>query len=165
MSENQINSKEKSNNDLSKEFKNHDLSDSAISNVASEFLKEFRKSRRWTIFFRFFLRFYKSDDLYFSSLNSEFSAKLLDHFKIVYDQDDEGAIYIRGEEVYHKSTAIFQALSDCRWPISMAKFFLILPRGFRDWAYRSFAKQRLRLSKRFNLKCELPKNTDFKRFL
>ena len=54
MSENQINSKEKSNNDLSKEFKNHDLSDSAISNVASEFLKEFRKSRRWTIFFRFF---------------------------------------------------------------------------------------------------------------
>mgnify|MGYP001159799079 FL=1 len=118
-----------------------------------------------TLGVRFFLRFYKSDDLYFSSLNSEFSAKLLDHFKIVYDQDDEGAIYIRGEEVYHKSTAIFQALSDCRWPISMAKFFLILPRGFRDWAYRSFAKQRLRLSKRFNLKCELPKNTDFKRFL
>lgn len=114
---------------------------------------------------RFLLRFSKSNELYFSSLNSEFSKNLFKDLTIVYDQENEGAVYIRGEAVYHKSTAMLQALSDCRWPISMAKFFLILPQGLRNWFYRGFAKRRLKLSKQFNLKCELPKNTDSKRFL
>ena len=114
---------------------------------------------------RFLLYFSKSNELYFSSLNSEFSENLLKDLAIVYDQEDEGAVYIRGEAVYHKSTAMLQALSDCRWPISMAKIFLILPQGLRDWFYREFAKRRLKLSKQCNLKCELPKNTDFNRFL
>ena len=114
---------------------------------------------------RFLLYFSKSNELYFSSLNSEFSEKLLKDLAIGYDQEDEGAVYIRGEAVYHKSTAMLQALSDCRWPISMAKIFLILPQGLRDWFYREFAKRRLKLSKQCNLKCELPKNTDFNRFL
>ena len=114
---------------------------------------------------RFLLHFSKSNELYFSSLNSEFSENLLKDLAIVYDQENEGAVYIRGEAVYHKSTAMLQALSDCRWPISMAKIFLILPQGLRDWFYRGFAKRRLKLSKQCNLKCELPKNTDSKRFL
>ena len=114
---------------------------------------------------RFLLHFSKSNELYFSSLNSEFSKNLFKDLAIVYDQEDEGAVYIRGEAVYHKSTAMLQALSDCRWPISMAKIFLILPQGLRDWFYREFAKRRLKLSKQCNLKCESPKNTDFNRFL
>ena len=114
---------------------------------------------------RFLLCFSKSNELYFSSLNSEFSKNLFKDLAIVYDQEDEGAVFIRGEAVYHKSTAMLQALSDCRWPISMAKIFLILPQGLRDWFYREFAKRRLKLSKQCNLKCELPKNTDFNRFL
>ena len=114
---------------------------------------------------RFLLRFSKSNELYFSSLNSEFSKNLFKDLAIIYDQENEGAVYIQGEAVYHKSTAMLQALSDCRWPISMAKIFLILPQGLRDWFYREFAKRRLKLSKQFNLKCELPKNTDSKRFL
>ena len=114
---------------------------------------------------RFLLYFSKSNELYFSSLNSEFSENLLKDLAIVYDQENEGAVYIRGEAVYHKSTAMLQALSDCRWPISMAKIFLILPQGLRNWFYRGFAKRRLKLSKQCNLKCELPKNTDFNRFL
>ena len=118
-----------------------------------------------TMAVRFFLRFSKSDDFCFSSLDSEFTSKLLDHLAVVYDQDDEGAIYVRGGTVYHKSTAIFQALSDCRWPISMTKIFLWIPLGFRDLLYRGFAKQRLKLSKQLNLKCKLPKDADLKRFL
>ena len=114
---------------------------------------------------RFLLYVSKSNELYFSSLNSEFSKNLFKDLAIVYDQENEGAVYIRGEAVYHKSTAMLQALSDCRWPISMAKIFLILPQGLRDWFYREFAKRRLKLSKQCNLKCELPKNTDFNRFL
>ena len=114
---------------------------------------------------RFLLYFSKSNELYFSSLNSEFSKNLFKDLAIVYDQVNEGAVYIRGEAVYHKSTAMLQVLSDCRWPISMAKIFLILPQGLRDWFYREFAKRRLKLSKQCNLKCELPKNTDFNRFL
>ena len=98
-------------------------------------------------------------------MNSEFSKNLFKDLAIVYDQENEGAVYIRGEAVYHKSTAMLQVLSDCRWPISMAKIFLILPQGLRDWFYREFAKRRLKLSKQCNLKCELPKNTDFNRFL
>ena len=114
---------------------------------------------------RFLLRFSKSNEFYFSSLNSEFSKNLFKDLAIVYDQENEGAVYIRGEAVYHKSTAMIQALSDCRWPISMAKIFLVLPQGLRNWFYGGFAKRRLKLSKQFNLKCELPKNTDSKRFL
>ena len=114
---------------------------------------------------RFLLNFSKSNEFYFSSLNSEFSENILKGLAIGYDQQDEGAVYIRGEVVYHKSTAMLQALSDCRWPISMAKFFLILPQGLRDWFYREFAKRRLKLSKQFNLKCKLPENTDYNRFL
>lgn len=114
---------------------------------------------------RFFLRFSKSDDFYFSSLHSEFADKLLDQLSVVYDHNDEGAIYVRGQAVYHKSTAILQALSDCRWPISLAKIALIVPQGLRDWAYRGFAQRRLKFSKKLNLKCDLPKNTDYKRFL
>lgn len=114
---------------------------------------------------RFLLNFSKSNEFYFSSLNSEFSENILKDLAIGYDQQDEGAVYIRGEVVYHKSTAMLQALSDCRWPISMAKFFLILPQGLRDWFYREFAKRRLKLSKQFNLKCKLPENTDYNRFL
>ena len=114
---------------------------------------------------RFLLNFSKSNEFYFSSLNSEFSENILKDLAIGYNQQDEGAVYIRGEVVYHKSTAMLQALSDCRWPISMAKFFLILPQGLRDWFYREFAKRRLKLSKQFNLKCKLPENIDYNRFL
>ena len=114
---------------------------------------------------RFLLHFSKSDELYFSSLNSEFSENLLKDLAINYYQENEGAVYIRGESVYQKSTAMLQALSDCRWPISMAKIFLILPQGLRNWFYSGFAKRRLKFSKQFNLKCELPKYTDSKRFL
>ena len=117
----------------------------------------------WSV--RFFLRFSKSDDFYFSSLDSEFTDKLLDHLVVVYDQDDEGAIYVRGGEVYHKSTAILEAMSDCCWPVSTAKIFLKLPEGLRDWFYRGFARYRLKLSKLFNLKCGLPNDTDSKRVL
>ena len=117
----------------------------------------------WSV--RFFLRFSKSDDFYFSSLYSEFTDKLLDHLVVVYDQDEEGAIYVRDEEVYHRSTAILQAMSDCLWPFSMAKIFLKLPERFRDWLYRGFAKNRLKVSKILNLKCGLPSKADSKRLL
>ena len=90
----------------------------------------------------FLLHFSKSNELYFSSLNSEFS-KITKGSSYCYDQEDEGAVYIRGEAVYHKSTAILQALSECRWPFSMAKIFLLLPQGLRNWFYKGFAKRRL----------------------
>ena len=77
-------------------------------------------------------------------LIQKFASKLLNDLKVVYNQEDEGAIYVRGEAVYHKSTAILQALSDCCWPISMAKIFLYLPQGLRNSFYRAFAKRRLK---------------------
>lgn len=117
----------------------------------------------WSV--RFFLRFSKTDNFYISSLDSEFTDKLLDHLVVVYDQDDEGAIYVRGEEVYHKSTAILEAMSDCCRPVSWARIFLKVPQGLRDWAYRVFAKYRLSISKRLNLKCELPNTVDAQRIL
>lgn len=112
----------------------------------------------WSV--RFFMRASKSKDFCFSSVYSEFSQKRLNELVEIYDREDEGAIYIRGDKAYRKSTAILQALADCHPPFSWASWLLILPENFRNYFYSAFARRRLRICKVLNLKCSFPPKMD-----
>lgn len=112
----------------------------------------------WAV--RFFMRTSKSKNFCFSSVYSEFSEKLLDELVVVYDRDDEGAIYIRGDKAYRKSTAILQALADCHAPFSWVSQLLVIPEKLRDFLYTVFAQRRMRICKALNLKCKFPPEID-----
>ena len=112
----------------------------------------------WAV--RFFIRTSKSKDLCFSSVYSDFSKKLLDELVEIYDPEDEGAIYVRGDKAYRKSTAILQALADCNAPFSWVSRLLVIPENFRNFLYSAFAKRRMRICKALRLKCKFPSGID-----
>lgn len=112
----------------------------------------------WAV--RFFMRASKSKDFCFSSVDSDFSEKLLDELVEIYDPEDEGAIYVRGDKAYRKSTAILQALADCNVPFSWVSWLLFLPENFRNVLYTGFAKRRLRICKALRLKCRFSPEVD-----
>jgi predicted DCC family thiol-disulfide oxidoreductase YuxK len=114
---------------------------------------------------QFFMKFSKSKSFLFSSLDSSFTQDLLLKHSISYDQALESAIYIREGVVHQKSSAVLWALSDCIFPFNLAKVFLILPKGARDFFYGLVAKRRHSISKGLNIKCELPSSLDRSRII
>ncbi len=113
---------------------------------------------------RFFMRFSKTEDFMFSTIDSEFTQNELSIRGIPLSEASEGAIYIRGEHLYQKSSAVLEALSDCVLPFSLFSIGLIIPKKLRDGLYRCIARRRLWISKKLKLSCNLPKHTDQNRF-
>ena len=111
------------------------------------------------------LKISKPSSFYISSLHSAFADQLLDNFVETNFSKDEGAVYIRGDQIYYKSTAVLKVLADCKAPYAWAKCFLVIPEILRDLVYRIFAKNRSRLSKKLKLPCSLPKNLDSSRLI
>lgn len=114
---------------------------------------------------RFFMKFSKSKQFQFSRLDSVFSQKVLSQHSISYDQAKESAIYLRGSRVHQKSSAVLWALSDCVFPFSCAKVFLIIPKVIRDFGYRLVAQRRYAISKGLNISCELPNTIEHSRII
>tara|TARA_B100001778_G_C18569573_1_gene621879 strand:- start:1026 stop:1397 length:372 start_codon:yes stop_codon:yes gene_type:complete len=114
---------------------------------------------------RFFMRFSKTEGFLFSTIDSEFTKDQLSQRGIALSEASEGAIYIRGDQLYQNSSAVLQALSDCIMPFSFIKIGLIIPERLRDKLYRIVAKRRLWISKKLNLTCNLPDWADQKRIV
>ena len=111
------------------------------------------------------LRISKPNSFYVSSLHSAFAEKLLDNFVEFNFSKDEGSVYISGNRIYYKSTAVLKVLADCEAPYAWAKYFLLIPVILRDFVYQIIAKNRSRISKKLNLPCSLPKNLDLSRLI
>ena len=114
---------------------------------------------------RFFMKFSKSKQFKFSRLDSSFSREVLSQHQIDYDQAMESAIYIRGDRVHQKSSAVLWALSDCVFPLSCAKVFLLVPKELRDFFYRLVAQRRHAISKGLNIPCKLPDSIERSRMI
>ena len=114
---------------------------------------------------RFFMRFSKTDDFLFSTIDSEFTKEQLSQRGIALSEATEGAIYIRGDQLYQNSSAVLEALSDCIMPFSFFRIGLIIPKRLRDKLYRRVAQRRLWISKKLNLACTLPDWADQKRIV
>jgi predicted DCC family thiol-disulfide oxidoreductase YuxK len=64
-------------------------------------------------------------------------------------------LYLRGQELFTMSDAVLQIFCDLGAPWSAAKIFYLIPRVFRDFAYRFVAKHRFSLIPR-RTQCRLP---------
>nr|WP_299170277.1 DCC1-like thiol-disulfide oxidoreductase family protein [uncultured Allomuricauda sp.] len=105
------------------------------------------------------------NDLHFARLQSDFARSLLDKNKVK-KIDLSTAYYYDGSEVYKESEAILKALSICKNPYrALSKVVQIVPLGFRNRAYRSFAKYRHTVSSRLKQNCRILATDERQRFI
>ena len=92
----------------------------------------------------FILRHERDSDLRFASLQSPLGQELMTE-----SGRDPGRldsiIVVRGDRFLDESDAVLEIAGHLRMPWRLARAGAVLPRGFRDWAYRRIARSRYRL--------------------
>ena len=114
-------------------------------------------------FVDFIIRYDKRDKFKFDSLQSPNSIILLKETQIDPKKLDTVVLYSQGI-FYTRSSAALLILLELGLPFSLTIILWIVPRFFRDWAYRVVAKKRyIWFGKRDT--CRLPTKADRKKFL
>lgn len=109
---------------------------------------------------QFILKFEKSSDLKFASLNSDFSKNVLLKFKLEKGYD-ESILFVKKEKIFTKSTAVLRLIPFLKWYFYPLLIGWILPRFIRDLIYDLVAANR----KRFSIHCILLDEKNKNRFL
>jgi len=78
----------------------------------------------------------------YAPLQSEAAQNLLAYHTIPEDLDS--VLYLRGEDVYSRSSAVLYILKDLGGLYAVGVIFFIIPRFLRDAIYRFIAKNRYR---------------------
>ena len=114
-------------------------------------------------FVDFIIRYDKRDKFKFDSLQSPNSIILLKETQIDPKKLDTVVLYSQ-DVFYTRSSAALLILLELGLPFSLTIILWIVPRFFRDWAYRVVAKKRyIWFGKRDT--CRLPTKADRKKFL
>ena len=92
---------------------------------------------------RFILKHDNKNKFLFASLQSDAAHKLLLHFNYN-NAKMMSIVLIDDNKVYDKSTAILKIGEKLGSPWRLFYFFIILPKGFRDFVYNIIAKNRYR---------------------
>jgi predicted DCC family thiol-disulfide oxidoreductase YuxK len=79
---------------------------------------------------------------YFTPLQGDFARRQIEKYRI--KSDGDFLVLIEGENAYTASTAALRIACGLPYPWRLAGFFLILPRGLRDWVYGQVALRRYR---------------------
>ncbi|MGB3796215.1 MAG: thiol-disulfide oxidoreductase DCC family protein [Alteraurantiacibacter sp.] len=93
---------------------------------------------------RFVLRYDKRERFRLAAMQGETGAALLRQFGI--DPDDpESFIIVQGDRALRDSDAVLALWSELGWPWKILAAATVIPRGWRDGAYRIIARNRYRL--------------------
>ncbi len=104
----------------------------------------------------------KNDELFFSSLQSEFARKELAKFNYNFSSPDT-LVLVRDGKVYYRSTAAIDLCKYLKAPYSWGIALKIFPRFLRDWVYGIVARNRKKWWKKEY--CFLPPPEMKKRFI
>lgn len=109
------------------------------------------------------IRWDKEESLKFASLQSKFGQRLLSDLKL--DQENFTSImYLRGNQVFTRSTAVIFILTDLGGIGNLMRIFYIIPKSLRDKIYLWVAKNRYRWFGKKD-QCMIPTPELKKRFL
>jgi len=111
----------------------------------------------------FFMRVDKKQELYFSSLQSDFGQKILKKNNFSTNEFDS-FLLLENDKLYQKSTAALKTLSSLTGIWKLTKVFFLIPKPIRDFIYSLIANNRYRL---FGKKdsCRLPTAEEKRRFI
>jgi predicted DCC family thiol-disulfide oxidoreductase YuxK len=101
-----------------------------------------------------------NNNIYFSSLQSDFAQKELKKYKINVRLDT--LYYLTKNKVYNKSSASILLAKKIKFPYQLLIVFYIIPKFIRDIVYDQIAKRRQKIGKPY---CVVPKEEDKKWFL
>ena len=106
----------------------------------------------------------RDEDLYFSSLQSDFAGEFLRKKGI--DHLDLNTIYFHQEgQLYQKSSAVLRIMLHFNTLYrALARISLVIPGGFRDSIYMFIAKRRYRIAGQRET-CRIPTPTERARFI
>ena len=101
----------------------------------------------------FVLKYEKNQEIHFAAIQSEFTDRFFN--KNNWDKPDLSTVYFYYHgKLYAKSTAALKIGRFLRFPRSLMRCFLIVPKFIRDGVYNFIAKRRKRISNGF---CVMPK--------
>lgn len=110
---------------------------------------------------QFVLKHEKTSDIYFSSLQSEFSLSFFNNNQ--YAEPDLSTFYFYSDgKLYSKSTAAIKVARFLKFPYSLFIVFIIVPRFIRDRGYDFVAERRKKIMTSF---CVIPNLENEMRFL
>ena len=105
-------------------------------------------------FVKFILNKSNKDSFFITSNKSDFAQKLLNDHSIKSTAID-GAIYFKEERFFFRTSAVLSVLADCRAPYSWLNIFILIPTFIRDYLYKIFSNNRMKISKHLNLSCSV----------
>ena len=104
--------------------------------------------------------------LYFAPLQGTLAAELLPRYDLPEDLDS--LIYLRThdalQEVFVHSDAVVEIVMSLPVPWRWIQCVKWIPKGFRDWGYKQFAKRRLKIFGTVDA-CTIPTESQAKRLL
>lgn len=110
---------------------------------------------------QFVLKHERSNNIYFSALQSEFSKSFFSNKH--YAEPDLSTFYFYSNgNLYSKSTAAINVVRFLKFPYSLLSVFIIVPRFIRDRGYDFIAKRRIKIMNAF---CVIPNPENKIRFL
>ncbi len=110
---------------------------------------------------QFILRFEKDKSIQFAALQSSFAERYFEE-NLLPKPDLSTFYFSDGDELFEKSDAALRVAKNLKFPVSLVRFFWIIPQFIRDKVYDFIAKRRQRLSNGF---CVIPEKEDRKRFI
>jgi predicted DCC family thiol-disulfide oxidoreductase YuxK len=112
---------------------------------------------------QFILKHEKNQNLKFAAIQSEAGEKVLTHFKIN-PNETNSVILISDDHVYTASDAVLKLTHHLKFPYSLGKILVLVPKAFRDFFYKKVAQNRYNwFGKRES--CMIPTPQLRKRFL
>ncbi|OOE14645.1 thiol-disulfide oxidoreductase DCC family protein [Fictibacillus arsenicus] len=112
---------------------------------------------------KFILKNEKKHDLKFAAIQSEAGEKLLTHYRID-PNETNSVILISGDHVYTASDAVLKVTHLLKFPYSIGKILVVVPKTIRDFFYKRVAQNRYNwFGKRES--CMIPTPQLRKRFL
>ena len=99
----------------------------------------------------------------FASLQSESGQALLESFELPKDKLDT-FVYLRGEKIYLKSSAVLHVLKDLGGGWKLLYVFIIVPKPLRDLVYTLVSKTRYNIFGKKD-QCMIPSKDISSRFL
>jgi predicted DCC family thiol-disulfide oxidoreductase YuxK len=101
-----------------------------------------------------FIRWDKKKVFHFAPLEGEVARQMLEPIFPGYLKENT-IIYFENAQVFVRSTAALKILGQLKFPYSLCKIALIIPRFIRDWVYHQIAIRRYRYGKRYD-SCPIP---------
>ena len=111
---------------------------------------------------QFILKYNKKENIFFASLQSDFAKEILSQYKC--NKEIDSIVLVEKNQIYVKSSAIFQISKHLCYPFKVVYFFRFLPSFLCNCVYDFIARYRYFLLGK-KKECMIPKKEWKHRFL